>query len=114
MEEAADRVWSECAPEDWLAAFAAHPRIGQQSAGKWSQEEQSRAGEVPAELAERNREYREKFGYIFIVCATGKSAPEMLDLLKQRLKNDPADEIRNAAGQQRAITRLRLRKLLTE
>jgi len=114
LEEAADRVWSECAKEDWLAAFAAHPRIGQQSASKWSQEEQSRAGEVPAELTERNREYEKKFGYIFIVCATGKSAPEMLDLLKQRLQNDPADEIRNAAEQQRAITRLRLRKLLTE
>jgi allantoicase len=114
LEEAADRLWAACAKEDWLAAFGAHPKIGQQSESRWSREEQSGSGEVPAEMAERNREYEEKFGYIFIVCATGKTAPEMLDLLKQRLTNDPADEIRNAAEQQRLITRLRLRKLLTE
>ena len=114
MENAADRLWAACAKEDWLAAFAAHPKIGQRSGSKWSQEEQSGAGDVPSEMAERNREYEEKFGYIFIVCATGKTAQEMLGLLKQRLANDPADEIRNAAEQQRLITRLRLRKLLTE
>jgi OHCU decarboxylase len=114
MENAADRLWAACSIEDWLAAFDAHPKIGEQSESRWSQEEQSASGAVPSEMAEGNREYEEKFGYIFIVCATGKTAPEMLDLLKQRLANDPADEIRNAAEQQRLITRLRLRKLLTE
>jgi allantoicase len=114
MENAADRHWAGCAIEDWLAAFDAHPRIGEQSQSRWSQQEQSASGEVSAEMAERNRQYEEKFGYIFIVCATGKTAPEMLDLLKQRLANDPADEIRNAAEQQRLITRLRLRKLFAE
>ena len=114
MENTADRHWAGCGIEDWLAAFDAHPKIGEQSQSRWSQQEQSASGEVPAEMAERNREYEEKFGYIFIVCATGKTAPEMLDLLKQRLANDPADEIRNAAEQQRLITRLRLRMLLTE
>jgi allantoicase len=114
VENAADCIWTACAKEDWLAAFAAHPKIGEQPQSRWSQEEQSASGEVPSEMADRNREYEEKFGYIFIVCATGKNAPEMLELLKQRLANDPVDEIRNAAEQQRLITRLRLRKFFTE
>src|SRR6202011_1473659 len=112
MENTADGLWAACAIEDWLAGFDAHPKIGEQSQSRWSQEEQSASGDISSEMAERNLEYEEKFGYIFIVCATGKTAPEMLELLKQRLANDPADEIRNAAEQQRLITRLRLRKLL--
>jgi allantoicase len=114
MEDVADRLWTESSIEDWLAVFDAHPKIGEQSQSRWSQEEQSASREVPSEMAERNREYEEKFGHIFIVCATGKTAPEMLKLLKQRLANDPADEIRNAVEQQRLITRLRLGKLFTE
>ena len=118
LEETADRIWGNCSREDWLEAFAAHPKIGQQSGSAWSRQEQSAAGEATdatiSALAEGNREYQAKFGYIFVVCASGKTAAEMLAILKERLANDPAREIRNAAEQQRLITRLRLRKLLTE
>ena len=90
---------------DWLAARA------------WSEQEQ--AGTSAAEqttrdeLAAANRVYEEKFGHIFIVCATGKTAAQMLVLLRARLPNDPGIELRNAADEQRKITRLRLEKLLT-
>jgi allantoicase len=118
MEEAADRVWGNCSREDWLEAFAAHPKIGQRSGSAWSRQEQSAANaateDTVAALADANRQYEAKFGYIFIVCASGKTAPEMLAILKERLANDPAREIQNAVEQQRLITHLRLRKLLTE
>lgn len=117
VEQAADRIWAECSPADWREAFAAHPRIGEQSDSQWSRQEQSGAAQaeeaVRAELAALNQRYYAKFGYIYIVCATGKTAPEMLAILKRRLGNDPAGEIREAAEQQRRITRLRLRKLLS-
>lgn len=67
---------------------------------------------VRAELAEANRTYESRFGYIFIVCATGKSAEEMLALVRSRLRNDAETELRVAADEQRKITRLRLEKLL--
>ncbi|HEU4594376.1 MAG TPA: 2-oxo-4-hydroxy-4-carboxy-5-ureidoimidazoline decarboxylase [Pyrinomonadaceae bacterium] len=122
--EAADRVWLGLSHEDWLEAFRSHPKIGERKAARetgaearrWSAEEQrgtsEAAPDVLAELAEANREYERKFGYIFIVCATGKSAAEMLSLLRQRLRNDPETELRVAAEEQRRITRLRLEKLL--
>ena len=122
---AADEVWWSLGTQDWLEAFAAHPKIGgrhaerEQSAQaqKWSEQEQSGArdaeGSTLDELAEANRAYAEKFGHIFIVCATGKTAAEMLVLLRARLSNDAATELRNAAGEQRRITHLRLEKLLT-
>ncbi len=118
--EAADRIWWSLTPEDWREAFAAHPKIGEKkTAGdvrfrRWSEQEQagveSAEEVVLAELADANRAYAERFGYIFIVCATGKSAGEMLGLLRSRLGNDPEAELRVAAEEQRKITRLRLLK----
>jgi OHCU decarboxylase len=109
--------------DDWREAFAAHPKIGEQKdaissgqAQRWSQQEQSRtaiaAPQVRNELQRRNQEYHERFGYIFIVCASGKSAEEMLAILTERLRNDPARELESAAGEQKKITQLRLQKLI--
>ena len=116
LEKAADTVWSHCSREDWLEAFSAHPAIGQRG-GAWSREEQSSAAGASAEtlrqLEELNLRYREKFGYTFIVCATGRTANEMLDILRRRIENDAESEIRNAAHEQHLIARLRLRKLLS-
>ena len=121
--EAADSIWRGLAPADWLEAFSRHPQIGEKAASgsessrRWAEGEQTGARvateNVKTRLAWGNQIYREKFGYIFIVCATGKSAEEMLALLEQRLQNDPAHELNIAAEQQRLITRLRLEKLLT-
>jgi allantoicase len=110
-----DGIWWSLAPEDWLESFKAHPRIGEKG-GRWSEQEQAGArgarADVLAELAETNRRYEARFGHIFIVCATGKSAGEMLALLQERFANDPATELRAAADEQRKITHLRLEKLL--
>ena len=118
------RVWRELPREDWLEAFRAHPKIGEAKAEKetgaearaWSEGEQARAREASSEtldaLAEANREYEERFGFIFIVCATGRSAEEMLALLRGRIDNDPETELRVAAGEQWRITELRLKKYL--
>jgi len=118
LETAADSAWSHGSREDWLEAFSAHPAIGQRSGGAWSKQEQSgttQAGaETLRELEELNLRYREKFGYTFIVCATGRTANEMLNILRRRLENDAEDEIQNAAEEQRLITLLRLRRLLSE
>ena len=122
--EAADEIWRSLDAEDWLEAFAAHPKIGGRRAAReqdaqarsWSEQEQAGARDAGAatldELAEANRLYEERFGHIFIVCATGKTAGEMLALLRARLPNDADAELRNAAEEQRKITRLRLEKLL--
>ena len=120
--ETADRVWWSLAPADWREAFEAHPRIGEKKldgedrSRRWSEDEQADAAgartAVLADLAEANRIYEERFGHIFIVCATGKSADEMLGLLRARLGNDPESELRIAAEEQRKITRLRLLKWL--
>ena len=98
--------------------MTAHPRIGERRAvSAWSSEEQAgtRLADEPtqAKLAALNVDYQERFGYIFIVCATGKSSEEMLALLDARLSNDPQTEIVVAAGEQRKIIALRLRKLVT-
>jgi OHCU decarboxylase len=112
----ADNLWSELTPADWLEAFASHPRIGEKSEDQRAAKEQSgvagAAQDTLARLAAGNREYEKKFGYIYIVCASGKTAGEMLDLLESRLGNDPDAEMRAAAEQQRQITRLRLEKFL--
>jgi 2-oxo-4-hydroxy-4-carboxy-5-ureidoimidazoline decarboxylase len=104
--------WFALDEADWREAFAHHPKIGQKSADKVASQEQSgvsgAASNVLTALAEGNRAYEEKFGYIFIVCATGKSADEMLALLHQRMPNDAATEIRIAAEEQSKITALRL------
>jgi 2-oxo-4-hydroxy-4-carboxy-5-ureidoimidazoline decarboxylase len=121
----ADAIWRALTRADWLEAFAAHPEIGARSADKptqagaaWSAEEQAGAAAADEEtrrrLADANRDYRARFGYIFIVCATGKTAAEMLALLDARFRNDPIDELKIAAEEQRKITRLRLNKLLEE
>jgi OHCU decarboxylase len=124
LEETADRVWRELSSEDWLEAFRAHPKIGERKAAAevsaearaWSEREQSGTAGAPPEtraaLAEGNRAYEERFGFIFIVCAAGKTAAEMLALLAARLRNERETELRVAAEEQRQITRLRLRKLL--
>lgn len=122
--EDAEEQWWLCSEADWREAFAQHPKIGDieslqkkfASTANWAAGEQSgmqeaSAGTIKA-LAEGNRQYEEKFGYIFIVCATGKSAEEMLGMLLSRLQNDPEEEIRIAADEQNKITKLRLEKLL--
>ncbi len=123
---ASDRAFSELERGDWLEAFAHHPKIGDVSAlrakfaatAAWAGAEQAGAAAAGEEtlraLAEGNRAYEERFGYIFIVCATGKSAGEMLALLRARIGNDPDAELAIAAAEQRKITRLRIEKLLGE
>lgn len=118
LEAIADNVWKSCSREDWLEAFAAHPRIGESTASQWSRKEQAGVQKASAvlqmELARRNSEYEVKFGHIFIICAAGKSAEEILTALRQRLRNSPAVEIETAAEQQRLITHLRLKNLFSE
>ncbi len=114
--KSADDVWNQCGPEDWHEAFSHHPRIGASVAGKEAAEQagaQSASSSLKDELARVNREYEERFGHIYIVCATGKSAEEMLAIANQRLTNDPDTELRIAAEEQRKIMQLRLRKLLS-
>jgi allantoicase len=113
----ADRAWWALEEADWLEAFAAHPRIGGAArAGSWSSAEQSgvanAARAVLERLAAANEAYAERFGFSYIVCATGKSAEEMLALLEARLANARAVELRTAAEEQAKITRLRLAKMM--
>ena len=111
----AGRIWGELSERDWLEAFAAHPKIGERASGQAAAEQAGARGASPetlAALARANREYEERFGYIFIVCASGRSAEEMLDLCRRRLHNAPAEELKVAAEEQRRITRLRLEKWL--
>ena len=112
----ADDVWRSLGRADFLEAFAAHPRIGAHATSDaWARQEQSGVGPAAAELraalADANDRYERRFGYIFIVFATGKSADEMLRLLEARLPNDPERELAIAAGEQAKITQLRLGKL---
>ena len=121
----AEGVWFACAENDWLEAFSHHPKIGDLESlqkkfaitAHWASGEQSSVNNAPNEvmeaLAQGNKIYEDKFGYIFIVCATGKSATEMLIILQSRLDNDPKDEINIAMREQNKITRLRLEKLLS-
>lgn len=118
----ADILWRSLPASDWQQAFDSHPRIGERHAASattqsltWSATEQSTAqitSDTQQRLATANREYEAKFNRIFIVCATGKIAAEILAILQQRLTNDPATELRESAEQQRQITQLRLRKWL--
>jgi 2-oxo-4-hydroxy-4-carboxy-5-ureidoimidazoline decarboxylase len=121
--EAAEKTWWGLSEPDWLEAFASHPRIGDMDAlrarfaatAAWTSHEQAGAlgasADLLRELADLNRRYEERFGYIFIVCATGKTAEEMLELLRHRLSNDAESEIRLAAGEQIKITRIRLERI---
>jgi 2-oxo-4-hydroxy-4-carboxy-5-ureidoimidazoline decarboxylase len=117
MAAVAQRLWWSLAAADWLEAFAAHPRIGDRATTAWSAQEQARAMETGDALRVRlvtgNRAYEERFGYTFIVCASDKSAEEIMAILEHRLRNEPADELQIAADEQRKITELRLRKLIT-
>ena len=113
----AESIWWELDPQDWREAFAAHPRIGENPKSEWARQEQAGAASAPSDmmraLAEVNREYEKRFGYIFIVFATGKTADEMLAIARQRLSNSPDQELRIAAEQQLRITKLRLLKLVS-
>jgi len=113
----ADRLWMSLGPEDWLEAFRAHPRIGEKKEGaRWTAQEQSGTRTASEDtlraLAEGNRAYDEKFGFIYLVCATGRSADEMLANLRERMNNDRNAELRVAAEEQRKITAMRLEKLV--
>ena len=122
--ERARSIWNDLQTSDWLEAFAAHPRIGETKAAptqqarsaEWSAGEQSGMAsaddQTTRELTEANKAYYEKFGFIFIVCATGKTAEEMLELCRARFGNDRETEIAIAAAEQQKITELRLKKLL--
>jgi len=120
--EASDRVWNSLSKKAWQHAFDSHPRIGEHQAKaataqslQWSEGEQAAAQlteDTQTALAAANRDYEAKFNRIFIVCASGKTAAEMLGILRSRLTNDPEKELRIAAEQQRQITQIRLRKWL--
>jgi 2-oxo-4-hydroxy-4-carboxy-5-ureidoimidazoline decarboxylase len=124
LMEASAGIWLALPPQAWQEAFDSHPRIGQRHAQahatgeslRWSAQEQSTAlpkdEAVRLELDEANRRYEQKFGRIFIVCATGKTPAELLAILEARMKNDAATELRVAAEQQRQITQLRLHRWL--
>lgn len=122
----ADRVWWSLSEADWMEAFRAHPKIGEKKAAtaqsaeaqKWSAQEQAgvavASAQTISQLAERNREYENRFGFIFIVCASGRSSEEMLAIINERIHNDHETELRTAAAEQSKITRLRLEKLLNQ
>ncbi len=120
-----DEIWSNVSKEDGLEAFTHHPKIGDvselekkfASTKHWAGNEQAGVNEanqaVLEALAKGNHDYEAKFSYIFIVCATGKSAEEMLALLNARIGNDPETEFKIALGEQNKITKIRLEKLLS-
>lgn len=122
---AADEAWAAAGEKDWLEAFSHHPRIGGKDALRakfasttaWAQGEQAKVAQADENtldaLAEGNADYEARFGFIFIVCATGKTAPEMLALLKARLPNERGPELSIAAAEQHKITKIRLEKLLS-
>lgn len=126
---ASDEIWHGLTESDWLEAFRSHPRIGESRIGEsrapqaaspqsaaWSQQEQRNVADandaVRIALAEGNRAYERRFDRIFIVCATGKSPTEILEILQRRLENDDHEELQEAAEQQRQITQIRLKKWL--
>lgn len=120
----ADEIWWSLEPRDWLEAFCSHPKIGEKKAAgqvsdqsrQWSGQEQAGVRDASQatvdSLSTLNRAYEEKFGFIFIICATGKTSDEMLSALRERLENDAARELTIAAAEQCKITELRLRKLV--
>jgi len=124
LYEAAERTWHNLTEADWRESFAHHPKIGDvralrekfASTAAWAAGEQgavTQASQATLEaLAAGNEAYERKFGHIFIVCATGKSADEMLASLQARLPHDHSQEIHVAMREQAKITRLRLQKLL--
>ena len=121
----ANEVWWSVEPNDWLEAFRSHPKIGEQKAAErvsaqsqqWSGQEQAGVANAPDatidSLADLNCAYEQKFGFIFIICATGKTSDEMLNALRERLQHAPHVELPIAAAEQSKITELRLKKLLS-
>jgi 2-oxo-4-hydroxy-4-carboxy-5-ureidoimidazoline decarboxylase len=125
LSAAADREWARMEETDWMQAFACHPRIGERRAAHataksaaWSSQEQASTASATEQmieaLARGNALYEERYGFTYIVCATGKPVEEMLAILKRRLGSDRETELREAAEQQRQITQIRLRKWLAE
>ncbi len=123
LMQAADDAWEAVDDDERLQAFAAHPLIGdvellrQKFAARANAEQGqvlAASEETLSALAELNQTYLDKFGFIFIICATGKSADEMLAQLRARLPNDRAREIANAAREQAAITRLRIAQTIED
>jgi OHCU decarboxylase len=124
LVDAAEAAWDALAKADWLEAFAAHPRIGESrmaggsDASTWSREEQARAmgseAGIRARLAEAQRRYEERFGHVFLICASGKTAEDIITACSARLDSEPAAELDVAAGEERKIGRLRLAKCLAE
>jgi OHCU decarboxylase len=117
LAHTADAMWRDLSADDWREAFAAHPAIGTKiDLSPFSRQEQSGTrgadADTLAELADLNRRYAERFGHVFLVCATGKTAAEMLEIGRKRLGNEPETELAIAAEEQRKITRLRLEKIL--
>ena len=124
LMEDAEEKWYECTEEDWKEAFSHHPEIGDidslkkkfSSTDQWAEGEQSGVNNATEKilqgLADGNKMYRRKFGYIFIISATDKSAEEILSLLQARLLNSPAEEIKIAMEEQNLITKIRLEKLI--
>lgn len=122
---ASDETWGNLTAADWTEAFRSHPRIGESrgvhsasaQSATWSAQEQRNVADaddaVKIALADANQEYERRFHRIFIVCATGKSAPEILETLRRRLQNDEHAELLEAAEQQRQIMQIRLKKWLS-
>lgn len=118
MVAAAESAWSGLTADDWLEAFAAHPRIGEKGghAPATSEREQRKlaqgSGVTLNAIAAENREYERQFGHVFLIAASGRTAEEILGELRRRRGNDAATELQVAAAEQRKITRLRLEALL--
>lgn len=123
ISASADEVWFSLSKKDWLEAFSHHPRIGEKqlrekfasTAGWAEQEQKGTAGasdNILKALASGNAEYEKRFGHVFLICATGKSAEEMLFALDARMGNGPERELKIAAGEQAKITQIRLKKWL--
>lgn len=116
LHRAADATSNTLGREDWLEAFRSHPKIGEmKNISGWSEKEQqgmtSTADDVRRRLVQLNREYQDRFGFIFIICADGKSGEEMLAQLEERIQNRPEEEMRIASAEQVKIVHLRLNKL---
>lgn len=117
LQETADEIWRSLSEADRREAFQKHPRIGERVSGQAAEEQsgtRNASSAILEGLALANREYEEKFGHVFLVCATGKSAEEMLALCRERLHNDPETEMRVASEEQLKITRLRLQKVFPQ
>ncbi|HEX7939534.1 MAG TPA: 2-oxo-4-hydroxy-4-carboxy-5-ureidoimidazoline decarboxylase [Gemmatimonadaceae bacterium] len=124
LYQAAESVWWELSSPDWLEAFGHHPRIGSRlsalgfrQSDDWAKGEQSGMKDAPSKIREElvrwNEQYERRFGFVFLICATGKAPGEMLAQMERRMNNEPAAELRVAAGEQAKITRLRLGKMIS-